>query len=347
MLPLPGTREHESALMQVDDWGFFGLRMESIGGYGAHVAGRILTEAGVIHQGLNGSNFSSYGSEKKGSPVKAFVRFTASDNEVRSSAPIEEPHIIAVFHEALIRTQAVTSGLRPGGLVILNTRKSPEDAARLLKLEDGVVGVVDAIGIALEEKSRVNMVMLGSLCHAMPFIDCEAVKAVISETFQKKYAKTIPGNLRAFERGYREVEFWEIPRAPGYRRPPVARPEPAFGYLNAPLGGLIVNPANSIHKDLSASRQGMVPEFLRDKCIDCAQCDMVCPDICFVWADTVDKKGKPVLELRGIDYQYCKGCMKCVEICPVAALQSIREEDGWADQYRVAHHWHLAEAGGD
>nr|WP_272503414.1 2-oxoacid:acceptor oxidoreductase family protein [Brachyspira hyodysenteriae] len=41
----------------------------------------MLAEVGVLSQGYYGAAFSSYGSEKKGSPVKSFVRF--SEEEVR------------------------------------------------------------------------------------------------------------------------------------------------------------------------------------------------------------------------------------------------------------------------
>ncbi|MCL6459789.1 MAG: 4Fe-4S binding protein, partial [Gorillibacterium sp.] len=37
-----------------------------------------------------------------------------------------------------------------------------------------------------------------------------------------------------------------------------------------------------------------------------------------------------------IDYQYCKGCLKCIEVCPTDALTSLREEAGYADQNRIA-----------
>ncbi len=87
-----------------DELGFFNIRLESIGGYGANIAGKMLAEAGVLYQGLNGANFSSYGSEKKGSPVKSFIRFAEPDTPIRISSPIEEPHIVCIFHEALIRT---------------------------------------------------------------------------------------------------------------------------------------------------------------------------------------------------------------------------------------------------
>jgi pyruvate ferredoxin oxidoreductase gamma subunit len=42
--------------------------------------------------------------------------------------------------------------------------------------------------------------------------------------------------------------------------------------------------------------------------------------------------------LKGIDYQYCKGCLKCVTACPVEALSGEREyNDGYADKNRVPH----------
>ena len=57
-----------SILPQKNELGFFEIRLESIGGLGANLAGKMLAEAGVTGSGLNGSNFSSYGSEKKGRP---------------------------------------------------------------------------------------------------------------------------------------------------------------------------------------------------------------------------------------------------------------------------------------
>ena len=85
-----------------------------------------------------------------------------------------------------------------------------------------------------------------------------------------------------------------------------------LGYETQPIGGMITNPGNSILKDLSISRAGMMPHFHEEKCIHCAACDNVCPDFCFVWEEQPDKKGRPQMFLQGIDYQYCKGCLKCV-----------------------------------
>ena len=154
-----------------DDDGFFGIRFESIGGLGAHLAGQILAEAGVLRQGLNGTHFSSYGSEKKGTPVKSFVRFCPGDHEIRSSSPIESPQVVAVFHEALARSLDVAAGLSPTGTLIVNTRSGPEEIREALGLCSGTVAVLDALGIALEEKTRVNTAMLGAVARICPFVD--------------------------------------------------------------------------------------------------------------------------------------------------------------------------------
>ncbi len=40
--------------------------------------------------------------------------------------------------------------------------------------------------------------------------------------------------------------------------------------------------------------------------------------------------------LKGIDYHYCKGCMRCVESCPTAAMSRAAEVPGLAERARVA-----------
>jgi pyruvate ferredoxin oxidoreductase gamma subunit len=61
-----------------DRSGFFEIRLESIGGLGAHAASQILGHAAVLDMNLSGSYFSSHGSEKKGSVVRSCVRLRPS-----------------------------------------------------------------------------------------------------------------------------------------------------------------------------------------------------------------------------------------------------------------------------
>lgn len=331
-------------LPKVNELGFFEIRLESIGGLGANLAGKMLAEAGVTGSGLNGVSFSSYGSEKKGSPVKAHIRFCMPETLIRDTTPVERPHIVGVFHESLYKTVNVTSGINEDSLVLVNSAKSPQQLMDKLGLPGGTIAVVDAINIAMEEKNKVNMAMLGALFRLCDFLDADNMKDVIRRSLEKKYPQAVQPAIKTFERGYNEVKVQKFDIPQGVVLPePVRWDTPVLGYNTQPIGGVVVNPGNSILKDLSISRAGMMPHFLEDKCIHCAACDNVCPDFCFVWEEKPDKKGRPQMFLQGIDYQYCKGCLKCVYACPTDALAEAREEDGYGDEHRTPHRFSLAE----
>ena len=110
---------------------YFEVRFESIGGLGAHAAGQVLATASVVRMGLNGAHFSSYGSEKKGSLIRSYVRLGAGDRPIRTSAPIDRPDVIVVFHAALLRSPVTFAGLKANGILIYNAPAGVvPDAAR-------------------------------------------------------------------------------------------------------------------------------------------------------------------------------------------------------------------------
>ncbi|MBW6504769.1 2-oxoacid:acceptor oxidoreductase family protein [bacterium] len=322
-----------------NDLGFFEIRMESIGGLGANVAGKILTEAAIIGMGMNGAGFASYGSEKKGTPIKAFVRICEGDQQVRINSPVEEPHVLAIFHEAMVKSVPVTAGAVPGKTItILNTGKTPAQARDFLKLEGGKVGVVDAMEIAMATGSRVNMVMMGAIMKASGFFEWKAVEDTIQAQFGKKYASLMKANMAALKRGFDEVKFEEFKKDGKYPARPFERQVPKLGYENAPIGGAIYSVGNNRFKDLSASRTGVIPLFIKEKCTRCGECDVTCPDYCFVWEKGKDPKtGKDGMVLLGIDYQYCKGCMRCTFICKFGALVAGKENEHDVEKITVPH----------
>ncbi|OWR27921.1 ferredoxin [Saccharibacillus sp. O23] len=330
-----------AVLPEVNQLGFFEIRLESIGGLGANLAGKMLAEAGIIGAGMDGVSFSSYGSEKKGSPVKAHIRFCEMGTPIRSATPIEHPHVIGIFHEALLKSGAA-SGVLPGGIVLVNSAREAARIADEAVLSGCTVAVLDATRIALEEKNKVNMAMLGGLFRLCGFLDPAFMKDVIAASLGKKYPQAVEQAVRAFERGYAEVEMLEV--APAAELPLAPAAAAPLGYLNQPLGGMVVTPGSSLLKDLSVSRSGMLPAFDRATCIDCAQCDTACPDLCFVWEEQPDKRGRMQMVLQGIDYQYCKGCLKCVEACPTESLSRMLEQEGYAAAHQVKHRFDLIEA---
>jgi pyruvate ferredoxin oxidoreductase gamma subunit len=332
-------RQGQSAigLPQTDEDGLYEIRLESLGGFGAHLAGKMLAEAAVLRMGLNGAHFSSYGSEKKGSPIKSFVRLAAAGDEVRTSAPVERPFVVAVFLDNLLTDPAILSGLRPGGVVIVNTTRTPDEIRAALGHEHDTIACLDANSIALEEKSRVNTAMQGALAALIPFLDVAAVREVLAATFERKHPSIIEANLRTFDRGAAEALVDRREPAPAGRD--VVGVEPKWGYLNAPIGGVVADPANTVTKNLAGSRTGFLPVFDEAKCIHCGLCDLVCPDNCLSW-DIVHLDDETwMTRLRGVDYQYCKGCRACVDTCPSGALTTERETPGFAEAHGVPLDW--------
>ncbi|MFS0782516.1 2-oxoacid:acceptor oxidoreductase family protein [Bacillus sp. 1P06AnD] len=315
-----------SVLPKKNELGFYEIRLESIGGLGANLAGKMLAEAGVLGLGLNGCNFSSYGSEKKGSPVKSFIRFCDPEVEIRDHSPIENPHVIGVFHDSLYKMVDVSKGLQKNGIILVNTVQSPEEIQKKMNIDSGTIAVVDALSIALDEKTKVNTAMLGALFRICDFLNPEDMKKVIKDTFEKKYPQLVEPNIRTFERGYEEVVFSHFQEGSLNETNIGSQYETRhIGYCGQQMGGVIIAQGNSARKDMSGSRQGFIPSFDESTCINCAACDNVCPDFCFVWEEGEDKRGRKNMFLKGIDYQYCKGCLKCVEACPTNSLTEMRE----------------------
>ncbi|MDY0195812.1 MAG: 4Fe-4S dicluster domain-containing protein [Sulfurovaceae bacterium] len=56
-----------------------------------------------------------------------------------------------------------------------------------------------------------------------------------------------------------------------------------------------------------ASWRVVKPVYNRDICIDCQNCWVWCPDSSIISRDK---------QILGIDYDHCKGCGVCVEVCP-------------------------------
>jgi pyruvate ferredoxin oxidoreductase gamma subunit len=328
---------------------FFELRFESIGGLGAHAAGQILATAAVLRMGLNGAHFSSYGSEKKGSLIRSFIRLGVLGQPIRTSAPVESPDVVVVFHAALLDHPATLAGIRATGTLIF-TGPAGEAPAGLARLPRTVRVIrVDAQGIALEERSRPNAVLIGALAAALPFLDGEILLQALTDEFAQKRPEAVAANERAFRRGAQEFEVLpEVGQASGDL--PVIRQQPLWGYETAPPGGVILAAGNTVWNDLSASRTGWLPVLDAEKCVHCGMCDMVCPDLCLVWSAEGNTAVPTAAHLVGIDYRYCKGCLRCIESCASGALSREAETPGLAERLRVPLFPELLEAmggGGD
>jgi pyruvate ferredoxin oxidoreductase gamma subunit len=169
------------------------------GGQGAKTCAQIIAEAGV-KAGRFVQAFPEYGPERRGAPVKAFVRI--SDKPIRTHEPILKPDVVMVIDgnlaNILTEIKEYSSPLIINGNAEIKGFKSKE------------IFVVDGTKISLEEIkiNNPNIVLIGNLLKFLEnkkinFIKYKDVEEVIKETFIKKRKEhfIIP-NLNCLKRGY-------------------------------------------------------------------------------------------------------------------------------------------------
>lgn len=326
---------------------YYEVRLESIGGLGANLCGKMLGELGVKYLDLNSSSFSSYGSEKTGTPVKGFIRYCNKEKEIRVHSPVVEPDLLVVFHQALLKDKSVWKGCGRETVVIIALEPGQEEPGCLQKQENivdrkngeklqridtagckaGICYGLEAQRIAMETHSRINVVMLGAALKVMGIKNIEVGEQICKDTLGKKYPDALKNNLEGIRRGYEEVKRLELSLECEKEETECRQNDtvqeniqyPEWGYQNAPIGGINTRPGSTVVADLSPSRQGYIPIFIKERCINCGLCHSTCPDMVFQFAKG-EYKGREMMVNQGLDYYHCKGCLRCVDVCPVNAL---------------------------
>ncbi len=182
------------------------IRFHGRGGQGAVTASELLARA-AFNEGKDVQSFPMYGVERRGAPVTAFTRIDSK--AVRNKAQIHEPDIVIVMDMALLDAVDVTAGLKPGGKVILNTGKSPDEIDLGI---DNPVYTVDASSIAVKHRLGskvapiVNTAILGAIVGATGVVKIETLLEVVRNKAPAKKEE----NAMATKQAYEEVRGDDI-----------------------------------------------------------------------------------------------------------------------------------------
>lgn len=179
------------------------VRFHGRGGQGAVTSCELMAQA-AIAEGRYAQAFPSFGPERRGAPLQAFLRI--SDEPIRLREKIYQPDVVVVLDPALLAGGAVKDGLKAGGTLVANTSK-PVEAVRNECGYSGRTAVVDASLIA-EEVLGVpitNTTMLGALLKAASLVELDSLKAPLDARFGRLAEK----NLAALQRAYAETEIEE------------------------------------------------------------------------------------------------------------------------------------------
>lgn len=321
------------------------------------------------HTDLYAQGYFSYDSKKSGGVTVSHLRF--GKNPITSTYLIDTADFVACHVQAYVNQYDLLAGLRKGGTFMLNTIWSPEELEAKLpaKMKKYIAEndinfyIINGtkIGQDLGLGNRINMVMQSAffkLSQVIPLEDAvKYMKEAIVKSYGKKGENVVKMNYAAVDAGVDALVKVDVPASwkdAVEVMDVVAAQEPDFiknilRPMNALEGDkLPVSIFNGYengtfeHGTAAYEKRGIavnVPEWIKDKCIQCNQCSFVCPHAAirpvlltdeelakapFGEEDVLQGKGKGVdafkykMQVTPLD---CTGCGNCADICPVKALE--------------------------
>jgi pyruvate ferredoxin oxidoreductase gamma subunit len=175
------------------------IRFHGRGGQGAVTSAELMAQT-AIGMGKYAQAFPSFGPERRGAPVTAFLRI--SQQPIRIREKVYEPNVVVVLDPTVMNVTKVDQGLKPDGLLLINTHQSPAQIKAAYGFKQKIA-TIDAMSIALEvlKVPITNTVMLGAFSKVLGQATLEDVQEPFTHRFGASLASK---NLDAFKRAYDE-----------------------------------------------------------------------------------------------------------------------------------------------
>jgi pyruvate-ferredoxin/flavodoxin oxidoreductase len=252
-----------------------------------------------------------YDSKKAGAVTVSHLRF--GPQPIRAPFLISQAHFVGCHQPMFLERFDVAEKLLPGGVLLLNSPRGPdevwgtlpEETQRSLVEKHARLFVVDASRVAREcgMGGRINTVMqvcFFSVSGVLPHDEAvAAIKNSIRKTYGKKGEEIVQMNLAAMDNTLAHLHEVKIPGRVGSQakmRQPVAEEAPVF--VRNVLGPVI------------AGRGDAVP-------VSALPCDGTFPTSTARW-----EKRNLASEIPVWDPDVCIQCGKCVFVCPHAVIRS-------------------------
>jgi len=277
------------------------IRFHGRGGQGAVTSAEIVALA-AIELGKFAQSMPSFGPERRGAPVLAYLR--VADEAIRIRAEITRPDIVVVLDDSLLHAVDVTSGLKKDGLLVANSAQA-EDKIRELTGFGGRLAVVNALSIAIECLGLpiTNTTMIGALIRASNVVPLDAALEQIKNRFNPKLAEK---NISALKKAHEVVVIYKSKEVKEKAKKAATQKT----WKEILPGAVVENPAAS-KANLTGDWRSQVPVYNKEKCTKCGLCYVFCPDAAITIRD--DKYVE-------FNYDYCKGCGICAKECPADAI---------------------------
>jgi pyruvate ferredoxin oxidoreductase gamma subunit len=174
------------------------IRIHGRGGQGNVVAAYMLAIA-AIEVGRYGQAFPSFGAERRGAPVTAFVRI--GDSPIRRRCQVIQPAFLIVQDEALLNVAGVTAGLKNEGAILVNSAHSSEELTERLGRP---TVALNGTALALEYLGRPmpNTALLAGFLGLTEVLPLEAMAKAMGQRFK---GEVLNKNMRLVEEAAKRV----------------------------------------------------------------------------------------------------------------------------------------------
>ncbi len=174
------------------------FRIHGRGGQGNVIAAYILASA-AFEDGRFGQAFPSFGPERRGAPVEAFVRI--ADQPFRRRSQVRNPDFLIIQDETLLHVPGIIAGRRPAGGILVNSNRSIAE----LGLDRSQRAVsISATALATEILGRPvpNTALLAALLTLTEIVSLAALERALARRFE---GETLARNLRLVREASRRV----------------------------------------------------------------------------------------------------------------------------------------------
>jgi 2-oxoacid:acceptor oxidoreductase gamma subunit (pyruvate/2-ketoisovalerate family) len=160
--------------------GIIEIRWHGRGGQGAITAAKIVAKA-MFEAGYTGvAMIPTFGTERRGAPV--FTSLKVSKEKIYDLSPTAKPDIVVVLDHLLIQEVDVTAGLKPEGLIVINTPMGLSDYS----FNGRRVAVADVTDLSVKAglpAGMVNSGIIGSFARATGFVGIDRLMHEIEHEF--------------------------------------------------------------------------------------------------------------------------------------------------------------------
>lgn len=187
--------------MSVAEKSIYEIRWHGRGGQGAVTSAKILADAAFCSGFVGVTSQPSFGAERRGAPITASTRL--AHEPIRVLNQVSEPDIVVVLDDTLLQVGSAVSGMKPGGMLIVNTARPAAElglTGDFAVVTADVTGAAEAVDLIVGGQPMVSTAILGSFAAATGLVDLGSVEKAIGHAFSgKAAAKNIEAARIAFE----------------------------------------------------------------------------------------------------------------------------------------------------